>query len=241
MKRRQAHALDTLVRVQTFLDQHAPLLQGLATCGARRELDALVDALQQHAADQLAFAHATSAQAYRRRVVAKTLLLYHMRPIAAVALAQLRGAPDFAALVAPPYNTKPYELVAAAGAMASAAAPFAATFIHAGLSTDFIKRLTDAAATVDDCMAQQGSLASQRSGATAGVAATLAHARKLVKVLDALIVVQLDGQEALLAEWRAARHYYGQGTRATMPILFALRPTAAQVTAPPERAGATSA
>lgn len=239
MKRRQEHAINTLVRVQNFLDQHAPLLQGLDTCGARLDLDTLVAALQRHAADQMAFAHATSAQAFRRRVLAKTLLLHHMRPIAAVALAQLRDAPDFAALVAPAYNTKPRELLAAASAMARAAGPFAATFIHAGLSTDFIQRLTDACATLSASMAQQGSLASQRSGATAGLAATLAQARKLVKVLDALVVTQLDGQDALLAEWRAARRYYGQTSRAPMAIPFVPRPTVPRGTAQPESASAT--
>jgi hypothetical protein len=97
------------------------------------------------------------------------------------------------------------QLAAAAHGMAEAAAPYAEVFVAAGLAPDFRAQLHGAAdallASLDHRARRQG----QRTGATAGLRATLSAGRRLVHVLDAFVQTALVDEPALLASWAAAQ------------------------------------
>jgi hypothetical protein len=231
MNKRQSHLLNTLQRVQFFLDQHASLLEGVSSSGARASLDQLVDTLRQHAVDQVASRRIGSAETARQRVLRNQLLINHLRAVARVAEAQLRDVPDFAALSMPPYDTPSHDLVAAARAMAAAATPYEDAFVGAGLRPDFLARMMAAADLLEECAGRRGSVAAQGHGATDGMKAELSQARKIVKVLNSFVVPKLQDNQALLAEWRASRRYFGQTGRTVVFLPFA--PVSAPQAAPP--------
>jgi hypothetical protein len=50
--------------------------------------------------------------------------------------------------------------------------------------------------------------------------AEFSQARKIVKVLNSLVVPKLHDDQALLAEWRASRRYFGQTGRSVVFLPF---------------------
>jgi hypothetical protein len=231
MNKRQSHLLNTLQRVQFFLDQHASLLDGVSSSGARASLDQLVDTLRTHAIDQVASRRTGSAETVRQRVLRNQLLINHLRAVARVAEAQLGDVPDFVALSMPPYNTPSRDLVAAARAMAAAVTPYEDVFVGAGLRPDFLTRMVAAADLLEECVGGRGTIAAQGHGATEGMKDEFSQARKIVKVLNSLVVPKLQDNQALLAEWRASRRYFGQTGRTV--VFLPLAPVSASVTVPP--------
>jgi hypothetical protein len=210
MQSDHAAVLNTLARVQRFLDANGDALGSINQSGSRQILDDVVTTLSSHAVNQTSSKRIGAAQVAKERVLRNALKLNQMRPIATIAAAQLRQVPEFTALKMPPANSTSRALIAWAGAMSDAASVYDKTFIAAGLPADFITRLHDAANALNDAMANRGATKSAQSGATAGLSAETARGRQAVKVLDSLVEPQIAGNIALLAQWKAAKRIGGK-------------------------------
>jgi hypothetical protein len=214
MQLEHAAVLNTIVRVQRFLDGNSEALGTINQSGSRQILDEVATTLASHAVNQTSSKRMGAAQVAKVRVLRNALKLNHMRRIATIAAAQLRQVPEFTALKMPPVKSTSRALIAWAGAMSEAAVTYDKTFITAGLPADFIARLHDAANALGDAIANRGATKSAQSGATAGLSAEAARGRQAVKVLDSIVEPQLAGNLALLTQWKSAKRIGGK----TMPV-----------------------
>ncbi|MEO7085107.1 MAG: hypothetical protein ABI442_20765 [Gemmatimonadaceae bacterium] len=197
--------LAALKRVQTFIDKHAAALDNLAACGTRHELDAAVTALEQHSVGQAAAERMGLAATVTIRVARNKLRLNHMAPIANLAAAHLRDVPELGALKMPDGKIPSLQLVAVAGAMGKAAAPYAKTFIDAGLRTDFLDRLDRAANALVGTIDNRDALIGAGTGATRGLKEAASIGRKQLSAISSMIVPLISDAPALYAEWRAMK------------------------------------
>jgi hypothetical protein len=232
MQTAHSTVLNTLMRVQRFMDTSADALGALNESGSRRTLDDVVTSLSSHAVNQAASKRVGSAETAKQRVLRNALKVNHMRPIATVAKAQLKQVPEFLALKMPAANTTSRRLIAAAGAMAVAAKNYAKTFTDAGNPADFLQQLQTAASALDASLTDRGATTSTQSGATAGLKAETARGRDAVKVLDSLIEPQLAGDTVLLVQWKSAKRFGGKSTNVTSASIDAAAKGPSNGTAP---------
>jgi hypothetical protein len=202
--------LSTLQNVQEFMTTNASALGRLNTSASRRALDALEGDLSRYAASQTRSASGRKAAIARQRMLKSVLLVRYLRPISAIAEAQLAQSPAFREMTLPPRLKGTPQLLAAAAAMAGAAAQYAATFIDAGMSTDFIAELEAAAEALKAGATVKGSVSASQLGATGALKATTKQARKIVKQVDALMQPLLASDIALLTRWKATKRFTGR-------------------------------
>jgi len=210
MQSQHTVVLNTLQGVQRFMDTNVGALGTLNTSGYRKILDEVVDTLGGHAVNQATSKRVGSGETARQRVLRNALKLNHMRPIAAVAAAQLKQVPEFTALKMPPTNSTSRQLIAAAGAMGAAAANYSKTFVDAGLAPDFLAQLRAAAAALEASITNRGTTQTLQTSATAGLRAEAMRGRETVRVLDSLIEPKIAGDTVLLVQWKAARRFIGK-------------------------------
>ena len=248
MQSKHAIVLGTLLRVQRFMDTNAEVLGPVNTSGYRHVLDDTVTALQDHAVNQSASQQIGQGETAKQRALRSALRQNHMRPIATIALAELRQVPEFVSLRNPAPNLTAHKLVAAAGAMAVAARSYQSTFINGGLPADFLDQLKAAADAVTQSLTDRGTSTTTQAAATAGLATMASRGRAAVRVLDSLIQPQLAGNAVLLTQWKSAKRFVGRtspvpattfeaaaiGTNAVVPAVPA--PTPAPAPAAPAQA-----
>src|SRR3954466_16213058 len=128
MKSLQQRRFDVLLRVQAFLDANASTVGPIGTSGARKELDDAIGAVTGHTTVQGTAERTMAGQKSHERALEISIRNEHVRPIATFARARLRGSPNIAALSRTVDNLGGAKLVHAARSMATAAAPYAATF-----------------------------------------------------------------------------------------------------------------
>jgi len=233
--------LNALQRAQRFMDANAASLGTLNASGYRHILDDVVGALSNHAVNQATSRRVGSGETARQRVLRNVLKLNHMRPIAAIAAAQLKVVPEFTALRMPPTNSTSRALIAAAGAMGEAAGKYAKTFTAAGLPTDFLTKLDQAAADLNDAIGNRGSTRTLQNAATAGLRSQAARGRETLKVLDSLIEPQLQGDPVLIVQWKAARRIGGKTPVVPRTAVDAATPANDSTPATPADLGAVAA
>jgi hypothetical protein len=232
MQTEHSTVLNTLMRVQRFMDTSAEALGSLNESGSRRTLDDIIANLSSHAVNQAASKRVGSAGTAKQRVLRNALKTNHMWPIATVAKAHLKQVPEFLALKMPAANTTSRRLIAAAGAMAVAAKKHAKTFTDAGHPADFLERLQAAASALEASLTDRGATTSTQTGATAGLKAETARGRDSVKVLDSLIEPQLAGNTVLLVQWKSAKRFGGKSTNVTSTSIDAAAKGPSNGTAP---------
>jgi len=197
MMSRTSTVLNTLQNVQLFMTKNADVLGALNTSASRKALDELEATLSGHATNQTSAVSGTKAAIARQRVLRNTLLVKYLRPISAVAQAQLNQAPDFLALKLPRALKTTQQVLAAAESMGAAAAKHAETFIAAGLAPTFITELQSAAADLKAGAVLRGHTINSQIGATNALKVATNEANKIVKALDALIEPALANNPAL--------------------------------------------
>ncbi len=212
MQSTHATILNTLTRVQRFLDLNGPTLGNINDSGYRAVLDDVVTTLSAHAITQTTSKRVGAAETAKERVLRNALKLNHMRPIATVAAAQLRQVPEFLALKMPPITSTSRALIAWAGAMGAAASTYSKTFVDAGLSESFLTDMQTAAATLNTAITSRGATQSTLRGASAGLDAEAQRGRQAVKVLDALVEPLIAGNISLLSQWKSAKRIGGRTT-----------------------------
>jgi len=227
--------------VQRFLDANGALLGSVNQSGYRAILDDVVTTLSAHAVTQTTSKRMSAAVVAKERVLRNALKLNHMRPIAAVAAAQLRQVPEFLALKMPPLNSSSRALVAWAGAMTNAASAYTKTFVDAGLPADFLGQLQTASDALNGALTSRGATKAAQRGASAGLDAEASRGRQAVKVLDSLVEPLIAGDVALLSEWKSARRFGGRSAAVADTSIDAASTGSASVPQPAALPASTAA
>ncbi len=230
MRNEQNAVLDSLIRVQNFLDAHTDVLT-VVNASTRKQLDDVVTKLSSLSVEQESGNRDSIGETARQQAARLTLRRVHMAPIAELAKLKLRQVPEFAALRLPRANTTPRRTVAAAYAMADAATPHAATLIEAGLPAAFADNLRAAAATVLDSIAGRSEHLNRRGFATSGLAAEEKVGRSMLRVLNALVLGSVGDDPQMMSAWNGAKlvrqksgKTSGSGTSGT-PVVTPVTPS----------------
>lgn len=205
MKTLHATILDALVRIQRFLDANSAALGTVNTSGARTSLDAVVAQLSGHAADQGSHTISAIGQTKKQSSLRLRLRRSLMQPVVDMARANRDHIPDVADLRMPDSNMQGTQLVAAAEAMADAAAPYADVFVGAGLRPDFLDALRAGATALRDSLGVRAQHQNSRKGATIGLDAQAASARKAIRMLNAAVGQALADNTELLTQWKSIK------------------------------------
>ena len=205
MKYTQGSILETLRRVQGFLDTNNTVLAAVNQSGARTQLDDAVKAITTNVVNQRAGIVNAIGETAKQRKLRLTLRIHYMRPIARVAKRMLGVQPELSMLRMPPEDLGPTDLVGCARGMADAAEPHSTTLIAGGLKPGFVAQLLDAAKAVEDSLVDRSKSRGRRAGATGGLTKHEKAGREELKVLDALIVPEISGNAELLSEWRSIK------------------------------------
>jgi hypothetical protein len=206
MRNEQGTVLETLVRIQGFLDTNGELLKAVNTSGARAKLDDVVKQLGAHAVLQDKGARTSRGETERQRVLRVALRDDHMAPISLIAKQRLRDKPEFASLTLPARNVGHQRLLAAAKAMAEAAEPHAPAFVEEGLPPQFVGDLRQATETYAQSLVGRNVGREARATGTAGLMSEEKRARKQIRILNAMVRKEIRNNDALLGAWRAASH-----------------------------------
>ena len=232
MNQKQQRTIDALLRVRDFFDANANQVGVLNASEGRKQLEDAITALTAHGNDQAATDLALAGQISRERALALELRASHMQPIATFARAKLRGVPDFAALVKSGVDLPPKQLVRAARAMATAAAPQADALTRAGFPADTVAQLGAAASALDQAITERANAKVRRIGSTKGIHEALRNGREAVAMLNAVVSKQFASDAVFLVAWRAARRVTAKPGIPRVPTtVSAAAPTA--VAAPP--------
>src|SRR3954471_11938792 len=157
------------------------------------------------AATQTGSAVAAKGATARQRALRATLRNNHMHPVATVAKLLLSDVPEIGALAVKATTLGTPQLVAAAQGMADAAGPYEHVFIQNGLPDDFIPKLRGAADNLTASLSGQQQSRAAVSGAVQSMRVQEGRVRKLIQLLNALVVPKLGTDAMLLAKGKAAR------------------------------------
>jgi hypothetical protein len=215
MNNQQSTFLTTAHNVQAFLDENATVI-GPIVASARRNFDDAVAQLTAFAVKQETSRSEGQGATARLRAVRALLRNHHMSAVRQVARIALSDSPDLVSLTVPTRNLSDPRLVAAAYGMAEAAEPHASVFVENGMPVDFIAQLRSAADDVRQLGVNRDQKQADVSSATASLRARESRVRKLLKLLNALIVPRLGTDAGLLTKWRKVRAIEHQ--RSVVPV-----------------------
>jgi hypothetical protein len=125
-----------------------------------------------------------------------------IRTVAVVAVAKGLDATGRRIFPNPNSEASTAEVILAARTCAELAPPHADVFVWTGMSPTFIMDLQDAAAALEQAIADRVDAAASGRGATAAIPAMTSRAGKMLGVLDALLYSHLTAET--LAEWKQA-------------------------------------
>lgn len=214
-------------RVRDFLATE-PALPGVATPLA--ELEGVIERLSLLGARQEEHHRRTRALTIAVRAQARAIRTDMMRPIALAArtLRRTEGGDALRTKVRMPNNNGDYEsLVHAARGMAAVVEEHAARFVSAGLDADFVTRLRAGAEALTVALGTRAQERQRRVASTQGQSPDAIRGAAIVRLLDALVQVQLRDDVARRAEWRSV---IGRTTppRPAPPAVGAPAPTSPQ-------------
>jgi len=225
MESKQKQVIDSFVRVQSFLDAH-PTAGPLSYVDARTTLDDVIQQLDQYAGVQVLGQEQSRAEARRQDDQIEAIYALHMRPIVAIARAQLETGSDVglpAALRMPKIALGPTKVLAACAAMIEAARPFEALFVSKGLPADFLARFTAARDALARTRGARDSQVRRHVTARAGLYTQVRRGRRAVGQLDAIVRASFRGDYVTLSAWRGAKrvHHAPGGGGSPAPVVAA--------------------
>jgi hypothetical protein len=230
--------LEKLRAAQLFLDKYASRLGALVESGTRRQLDQAVVDLETLAESQ-ATSENTTSRAPKARELRHDLIERHMLPILRLASVNLPRTPELAKLAVPKGTPTPERLVLAARVMGQAVAPFAQTFIDAGMPPTFLQELEAAADAVASFAAERKRSIGVGKAATEGIRATISRGGRVITAIEALIRKVLDRRspddKIIRDEWDSVKKARKTGGRSAPSEPVPIPPA---VQAPPAAAGA---
>jgi len=218
MKTTQTNMLASLLNVQAFLQTNATTFAGVVTTGTKQELDDAIVTLSGHASDQAQTLIEAQGATQTQESLRAELLQFHMAPINRIAKLKLTTAPELAPFLMPRSKMPIQTLKGFADGMAAAAAKYSATFIAAGLPTDFIGQLDAVATAMVNANTSRDETSKRRQGVTENLQAMLTMGRRIVHVLDPLVRKVIGKDPGLLKNWKAAKRVPRTGSPATPAI-----------------------
>ena len=205
MRMSQRARLEALRRIGWFMKQHDVLLGKINESRLRTELDETLLTLESLAKEQRA-AHAElrkhKGEIGERR---RELLQFHMRPVATIANARLKGASRRAELTPVLHGLRGADLLTAAERMVEAAAQHRAVFTRNQLRPSFLSELRGAAAALALAFDARAARKLRLTTVTARIRAEQREARMLLRVLNAVIVSHIWNNAELLVAWHVTR------------------------------------
>jgi hypothetical protein len=224
--------MQSLRKVEAFLEENADRLAGVIKTGTRQQLAEAVTAHEVHASDQSGLALASQQATQKQQALREVLLNDHMAHIARIAKTQLPDTPELAPLRMPRGKPSAEKLALAAYGMARAATPYADMFTKAGLPTDFVAQLVSVADAIRASVDERSLRDNLRNGATEGLKSKLSSGRKIVHVLDAFVRTALKRDPAVLASWKAVAHVRKAAVRPAPTVVPAPTPAPGPITIP---------
>ena len=205
MQLKHLNILDTVRRVQGFLVRQAAALGALVTAALSAQLDEAGTQLvsfqqEQGAAASAAKGETANQAAYRTNFYAK-----FMRPIARIAKARLKLAPDYSTLVAPSRGLRNGDFAGTAQTLVDTVAKYEKDFLAGGMATDFLAQMRAAIVQMNASKAAGDQAVSRRQAATKGIAQASMAARDAFVVLDSVIAPAVKHNASLLADWKSSK------------------------------------
>jgi hypothetical protein len=237
MQKRQKQVIEAYQRVQAFLADH--LLPPPGSYGEPKNLlDDVVARLTTHSNDQVAGGRFGKADTQAQKTLRKVLREQHLKPIAKIAGAVLRGSPgiDKATRMPKPQLTTT-QLIAEAGAFRVAATLYEQAFVRNGRPADFIARLDAATEALRQAQLGKARNLGKAIGAKGGMSDEIIRGRDAVEMLDAIVTTSFAGNSEVLAQWRSAKRIRatsggGNGAVSPTPVPQVAAPAAVSTTEP---------
>ena len=202
MKKSQRARLDSLSRIQQFLDTNDAALGTINKATSRRDLDAAVAQLRVFAAVQSLKETELTGRTKVKKDARDNLRLLHMQPIAAIARKKFGNTQVIQDLKLPSKSASDTTLLAEGAAMVKAALQYTQVFLDQQMPADFIAELETSVQALADIVAARAVTQGLLTKATIGVRNQLSITFTDVRVLNALVVKALKTQPDLLAMWR---------------------------------------
>jgi hypothetical protein len=215
MNQQQSNTLEWLKEIQKFLDERAAELPGLSATGMRKKFDDTVEEVAKLAATQTSADLRAMSTTQRIRGLTTALIDHHMTHVARVAKVALPPGPELVPLGVPKRAVTGERLAARARGMATEAQKYESTFVQAGLPSDFIQQLRDAADALTGLIGQRKQSAAERGAATKLLTTEIKEAKKVVQVLDAFVKTTGKNNAKVLVTWKIVRKRRQQASTPT--------------------------
>lgn len=210
MQRRQQQSLDTFLRVRSFLDAH-PVPGPLTFGDAGDILDDVILRLREFAGVQVTGVERNRGEARRQQQLLRQLLELHVRPIVAVAQAQVAPDSDIrlpASIRMPRARMSITRTIQAVDGLLETVRPYAAIFTAHGLPADFLAQFSAARNAVVDVLGGRAVHVNAHIAARRNLQVQLRRGRSAIVRIDAVIRAAYVNDEGALAAWRAARRVH---------------------------------
>ena len=208
MKQMEKQVIESFVRVRSFVDTH-PVTGPLSYAGAVATLDDAIRRIRELAGAQVTGAVLSRGEVRLQRQLVRQLIDRHMRPIVAIAGAQIEPQSDvrIPAALRMPRTAGVTRILQAADGMIEAARPFEATFVANGLPADFLARFTEARNALATVLGGRAAHVTAHVAARAGLAVQVRRGRRAVAQIDAVVRASFDDEMTLTA-WRNAKRVH---------------------------------
>jgi len=205
MQARQKQLIESYQRVEAFLQANpapAPASYG----GPKEVLDDVVAQLSNHSSEQVLGGRLSQAERRRQESLCAKLREHHLRPIVAIAKAEMADLPGIEkALRLPAATLGVTKLVAEAEAIQKAAALYQPAFVKNGRPADFLEQLSAAIDAVSQSTLGRAKNVGRQVGAKAGIAQEARRGRDAVVMLDTIVQVVFEGNDPVLRAWEVAK------------------------------------
>jgi hypothetical protein len=204
--------LTALRNAQHFLSENDAALGTINQSGARAALDQVTTTIASLAAaqgsHQMNFGGSHSTELRLARILRRR----YLAPVVRIARAKLPDVPKFANLSLPPSSGNTTALATFTESLLATADPYTAVFVSAGLPADFAARARTASEQMLAAGSGKGAHRTNRVKATDAIDKQVREARRVVAMLDSLVVAQLDEEDPILRAWREARRIIQGGS-----------------------------
>jgi len=207
---KQSRGLQCFRRADAWLDVHPEVIpaSGSSAEALAKQASALkgvISRMTEHGTEQFTQRDQALLVAKDETTLRSELRKRHMKAIVTVATALRGEVPGIGVLRMPPGGIRSEALVKAAESMSTTVAIYEQVLIEQGLPQDFHAQLVAATSALRASVDARGLAMGQRVGATAGVAADFASGRKILSMIDAVLLHALKADSSTLASWRQVR------------------------------------
>lgn len=207
--------IESYQRVHAFLGANPPSAPA-SYAEPGETLAAVLATLGELATEQVSGQRLSQAEMRKRAVLVKRLREHHLRPIAAIARAELASVPGIdVALRMPSSGRRILGLIVDARSIRKTVAQHQSVFVRNGRPQDFLEKLDEAIVAVDDSVIGRSDQVGRHVSAKADIRKALRRGRRAVEMLDTIVRVAFEGQDGVLARWEIAKRVQSLPTSAS--------------------------